>query len=150
MNIIRGTLFGVLLWVLIYVELSIFRQGFGMTGILSEIFHFVFIILFVFLCSWLYYKEGDNMKGYCLGLLFILVNIAGNIVLVAFSDQGFGTFYSSWSFWVVLVLMVLVAGVYGHVITKKPEFGPKKPEGVNVMDPNMVQKTNPIGTKNNV
>jgi len=114
MKTLRAILLGVLLWILIFVEISIFRIGLKITGWTQYLIHYVFLIVFVVLCAAIYYKSKDKFNGFGLGLLLLLV---GNILDLAitvpiFLKGDFSGFYINVWLWVGFLLVIVTSGIY--------------------------------------
>ena len=113
-HILKAILLGILLWILIFVEVSIFKIGLGFIGVAGTIIHYVFLIVFTVLTASLYYKWAKKtaMNGFLLGVLFILVGTILDLAITAPLFTGYSAFYSQWNLWVGFAIVILTAGIY--------------------------------------
>lgn len=114
MKALRAVLLGILLWVLIFVEISIVQIGLKIAGLLGNIIHYVLLILFVLLCAAIYYRTRDRLNGFVLGIFLLLVgNILDLIITIPlFIEEGYAGFYSSIYLWIGFVIVIVTAGIY--------------------------------------
>lgn len=121
MKTLRAILLGILLWILIFVEISVFVIGLGITGTVQYIIHYVFLIIFTILGASIYYKTRDKINGFVLGIFWLLVgNILDLIITIPmFTAKQYATFsaayigfYSDLWLWAGFLIVVVSAGVY--------------------------------------
>jgi len=121
MRTLRAILLGILLWILIFVEISVFKIGFGLTGITQYIIHYVFLIVFTILGAAIYYKRKDRFNGFVLGIFWLLVgNILDLIITIPMFTvkqypsltAAYPGFYSDPWLWTGFLIVVVVAGIY--------------------------------------
>lgn len=126
MKVLRAILLGILLWVLIFVEISVFMIGLGLTGVIKHIIHYAFLIIFTALGAAIYYKTKDKLNGFVLGIFWLLVgNVLDlTITIPMFTAKNYETlaaaysgFYSDIYLWLGFLMVIIVAGIYS--ITKK-------------------------------
>lgn len=114
MKALRAILLGILLWVLIFVEISIVQIGLEIEGLMGQIIHYILLILFVVLCAAIYYRSRDEMNGFVFGIFLLLVgNILDLIITIPlFIEGGYAGFYSDLYMWIGFAIVIVVAGVY--------------------------------------
>lgn len=81
MKWVRGLLVAVLIWVLIFIEISIAMIGLKLSSNSTWIVHYIFLIPIVFFCTGLYYRKKDKTKGFFLGLYFLVIGIMLDILV---------------------------------------------------------------------
>jgi len=88
MKIMRAGLFAIVLWVLIFFEVSILMFGLGL-GEGNSIFHtihFIFASLFVIVLGFAYFYPKKVKKGFLegllLGIIFVLVGIILDVIII--------------------------------------------------------------------
>jgi hypothetical protein len=83
MKWLRAILTGILLWVLIFFEVSILMFGFNLSGSLYYAIHYLLIVFLVLLCSYIYFKRsfGGVREGFLLGLIFIVTGSILDLII---------------------------------------------------------------------
>jgi hypothetical protein len=66
---------GILLWVLIFAEISITMIGLKFSNLVSYIIHYIVLIPLALLCAKFYYKSKDKINGFLLGFFIVLIGI---------------------------------------------------------------------------
>lgn len=121
MKALRAILLAILLWVLIFVEISIFKIGLGITGVTQYILNYIFLILFTLFSVWIYYKSKDRINGFLLGTFLLLVgNVLDLLITVPiFAAKQYTTlkaayigFYSDLYLWVGFLIVIVITGIY--------------------------------------
>lgn len=114
MKILRAVGVGVLVWTLIFVEISIFQTGLQLTKLFAEILHYIFIIPIGIIGARIYYKSSDDINGFLLGLLMLVVGIILDITITVpvFLGGKYADFYSDPFLWVGFLVLVVVFGTY--------------------------------------
>ena len=117
MKILRAIGLGILVWILIFVEISIFQVGLKLTGLLGNIIHYILLIPIGILASWLYYKSKDKIKGTILGIMFIITGVVLDLIITIpmFLEKDYSGFFSSVYLWIGFVVLILVVGIYDKV-----------------------------------
>jgi len=85
MKLLRAILLGVLLWVLIFFEVSILMFGFGL-NVPNPVYytlHFLFSSIFVIVLSLYYFHTRKVKKGFLQGLLLGVIFVLISIILDA-------------------------------------------------------------------
>jgi len=114
MRCLRAILVGVLLWILVFVEISIFQIGLELTGLFGKILHYILLIPIGILGAWIYYKSGDKLNGFLLGIIMLVVGIVLDLIITVpfFMDGDFKSFYYDPFLWVGFLVAVVVVGTY--------------------------------------
>ena len=123
MKWIKAILLGALIWVLIFIEISIFQVGLGLNEMIGSIIHYVLLIPIVILSVWLYYKSGDKINGFVLGFVFLIVGVILDLIItiplfIIPQDGSYASFYSSIYMWIGFVELILISGIYDRVKNK--------------------------------
>lgn len=90
----RAVLTGVLLWVLIFLEVSVLMFGFKLEGGVYYLIHYIMIGLFVLLCSAIYFRGalGGVKKGLLLGVIWIVVGSILDLAITVPLMKSFSVF----------------------------------------------------------
>lgn len=118
MKLIRAILSGVLLWILIFFEVSILMFGFGLdqTTMNYYVAHYILEILLVVLVSLIYFRRAraGALRGLFLGIIFIIVGIILDAVLTIplFMDFDYG-FIVSGGLLISYVMALIVTSIVG-------------------------------------
>lgn len=124
MKVLRAILLGMLMWVLIFVEISIVQGGFEVTGLMGMIIHYLLLIPITILCALLYYKGRDRINGFLLGLVFLIVGAVLDmaITIPLFVGRDYAGFYINAYMWIGFAVVFLTAGLYDAIVhMKKPK-----------------------------
>ena len=114
MRTIRAISAGVLLWILIFIEISIVMIGLKITGLTGEIIHFILLVPLTILCVWVYYKGKDKMNGFLLGIFMLLVGtILDLIITIPLFVKSYTGYYSSYYLWIGFAIVIVISGIYG-------------------------------------
>lgn len=96
MNIKRAIVFGIVLWVLVFFEVSILMFGFGLTeSTLYYVLHYFLLAVFISILAYKYFSkdvEKGLIEGIVLGIIFIFVGIVLDSVITIplfVKDYGF-------------------------------------------------------------
>jgi len=131
MNIKKAVLFGLILWMLIFVEVSI-----EMFAIASEstqqIVHVIVLPILVVICSILYFKKEKKSaaEGLLLGVIFLAVGtVLDLIITIPLFVKSFSTFYGNFELWFGFVEVLVFCALIGAVdrIIKPAAAKPEKP-----------------------
>lgn len=132
-NWLKGIGLGVLLWILIFVGVSVLMFTPFLQGMLQvqQILYWIFLAFFILISTWLYFKDAKKYTwkdGLYLALVFLgvatLLDIAITVPLFV---KSYVTFFLDWQLYVgyaeVLVLTPLIAYCMGK---KKPKKRKKR------------------------
>lgn len=77
MKTTKAILSGMLLWVLIFFEVSILMFGFKLEGIKYYLIHFILAFVLVTICALLYFRKtkANWKQGFILGIIFIITGL---------------------------------------------------------------------------
>lgn len=100
MKTLRAVSLGALLWILIFIEISITMIGLKLSDTTVWIIHYILLIPIAVLCAWLYYKSKDKINGFVLGIVFLIVGIILDMIVTVplfIIPQGgnYGTYFSN-------------------------------------------------------
>ncbi|MHA1827767.1 MAG: DUF5367 family protein [Candidatus Heimdallarchaeaceae archaeon] len=114
MRCLRAICVGVLLWILVFVEVSIFQIGLQLTGLFGKVLHYFLLIPISVLGAWVYYKSGDELNGFLLGFLMLLVGIVLDLLVTVpfFVNGDFKGYYYDPFLWTGFLVAVVVVGTY--------------------------------------
>ncbi len=121
MKILKSVLYGALLWVLIFFEVSILMFGLGLEGILYYIIHYIIAIILVSIIAILYFKKekADFGKGIILGIGFSIVGIVlDSIITVPLFIKDYSLMFGDIGLWIGIFLGIITAGVVGAIKRK--------------------------------
>jgi len=117
MKLTRAILTGILLWVLIFFEVSILMFGLKLQGYLYYIIHFILLILLVAIASILYFKKvkGSLTEGLVLGVIYIIIGvILDAIITVPLFIKDY-SFFIQWNLLVGLLETIAITTIIGVV-----------------------------------
>jgi hypothetical protein len=114
MKLLRAVLAGILLWILIFMEISVVRIGLGMTDLLGTIGHYVLLIPLSIAGAWFYYSSEDDLNGFILGILMLFVGIVidSTITVPLFQNGDFLAYFSDPLLWGGFLISVLTVGIF--------------------------------------
>jgi len=118
MNFIRAVLFGALLWVLIFFEVSVLMFGFRLTGALYYVVHYILAVLLVGIITTLYFRnrQAHFWKGMQAGVIFAVTGILLDLLLtVPLFVKDYGLMFGDMGLWVGVLLGILSAGTVGAI-----------------------------------
>lgn len=81
MNILKAIGLGIVLWVLIFVEVSVLMFGLKLSGLTYSVVHGILLTIFAFVLSFIYFsgknrKKGKRIaEGLSLGFTWLLISI---------------------------------------------------------------------------
>jgi len=117
MKLLRAVISGIILWVLIFFEVSILMFGFGLEeGFGYYIVHYILLALFAVLVSLIYFR-GKKVKagwwnGFLLGIVLIITGIILDILITVslfVNDYNFfDDIYLWYGYAEILVISVIV------------------------------------------
>ncbi len=125
MKLLRAALLGVLIWVLIFVEISIFKVGLELSETLQNVIHYILLVPITFFAAWFYYKSKDDINGFLLGIIFLVVGTILDLVITAPLFTSYSELYLDPYLWVGFVELVVLTGTY-RLMTKAEEPIPTK------------------------
>ena len=137
-NLRRATLWGILLWIFIFVEISIlmFLPGLKDSYMGQRIVHLlVFALLVLFVTKW-YFKtvQASTKEGFVVGIWFIIVGtVLDAIITIPLFVKSYSFFYSDMYLWLGFLILIVVSTLVGHKLAGcKLCKMPKKMVGVKM------------------
>jgi len=117
MKLLRAIGVGALLWILIFVEISVTMLGLRLSNVATYIIHYFLMVPMALFCAWLYYKSKDKVNGFLLGLFMVAVGIILDMIITVplFIIPAGGSYVSYFSeFYLILGLIegVVLVGIY--------------------------------------
>ncbi|ESA38427.1 hypothetical protein N836_31295, partial [Leptolyngbya sp. Heron Island J] len=119
---IKPIIFGVVLWILIVILVSIQALIFPIqdAGIWSPVpltIHFVTVILAVLVMSFWYYKSSEKPNGFLLGFIWLVIDLIleSAITIPMFvlpSGQTHLSYFFRWDLLVDFAIIVITPGIY--------------------------------------
>jgi len=105
---------GILLWVLIFVEISVVQVGLQITGIVGSIIHYILLIPMGIFCAWVYYRRKDKTNGFLLGLVMLVTGVVLDLIITIplFLKGDYLAFYSDPFLWVGFLVALVIVGTY--------------------------------------
>jgi cation transport ATPase len=122
LRLLNATLLGILLWVLIFAEISIVM--FSVTdNIAQKIIHFAALAIFVLICGYIYFvkanKEGWK-EGFLLGGWMILVGTVLDIIItVPLFVKSYVVYYMQWNLWAGFIEAIIIASLSGIIFKER-------------------------------
>lgn len=118
MKTLRAILLGALVWLFIFVEISITMIGLKLTQLVVWAIHYIVLIPIGIFCVWLYYKSGDKLNGFALGLVMLITGIVLDLIVtvplfILPQGGGYSTYFSNYYMLAGFVELILIAGIYG-------------------------------------
>ncbi len=115
MRILRVILAGILLWVLIFVEISVVQVGLHIIDVVGNIIHYILLIPMGIFCAWVYYcSNREKTSGFLVGLVMVITGVVLDLVITVplFREMDYFGFYSSPFLWVGFLIAIVVIGTY--------------------------------------
>lgn len=117
MKRLRALSIGVLVWVLIFIEISITMIGLKLSETAVWVAHYFVLIPIAILCSWLYYKNKDSINGFVLGIVFLIVGIVLDMIVtvplfIIPQGGGYGTYFSNMFMLSGFLELIVLVGIY--------------------------------------
>jgi phosphoglycerol transferase MdoB-like AlkP superfamily enzyme len=116
MKLLRAILTAIVLWILIFFEVSILMFGFKMTtGALYYTIHYVFLVIITAIASLIYFKKAEKgaPQGLLLGIFFLVVGtILDALITVQLFVHNY-SFFASYYLWIgygITLLMTILIG----------------------------------------
>lgn len=120
MNIKRAISTAVLLWVLIFFEVSILMFGLGLEGTTYYMVHYLLLILLIAISAHLYFKgkkiKANLTEGLKLGITYVIVGvILDAVITVPLFIKDYFSFFLDLKLVVGLLITIIVATISGIV-----------------------------------
>ena len=119
MKLKRAALTGILLWVLIFFEVSILMFGFKLEGTGYYVAHYVLLIALVTISAFIYFKNKEIKpglkEGFILGVIYVIVGIILDLIItIPLFVKDYVAFYNIWLL-IGLVETIVVASIIGLI-----------------------------------
>ncbi len=121
-NKLKPIRFGVILWILIVILVSIQAfifpiQDAGIWSPVPLIVHFISVILAVLIMSFWYYKSNEKPNGFLLGFIWLVIDLIleSAITIPLFvlpSGQTYLSYFFRWDLLVDFAIIVITPGMY--------------------------------------
>lgn len=99
MKLWRGVLTGIILWVVIFFEVSILMFGFGLQdGTTYYVIHYILLALFLIIASLVYFKKAKKgaVEGLLLGLIFVITGaVLDAVITVPLFVKDYSLFFNA-------------------------------------------------------
>lgn len=122
MRISKAILYGAILWVFIFFEVSILMFGFGLEdGPAYYIIHYILAIILVTIVTLLYFRKGkaDFGKGILAGILFAFTGLfLDSIITVPLFVKDYSLMFGNYMLWIGIIIGILTAGIVGAIKKK--------------------------------
>ena len=120
MKTLRAILLGALIWLLIFVEISITMIGLKLSDLTVWIIHYILLIPIAIFCARFYYKSSDKVNGFLLGLVMLIVGIILDMtttipLFIIPQGGGYSTYFSNVYMLIGFLELVLIVGIYDLV-----------------------------------
>ena len=117
MKLLRALGVAVLLWILIFIEISVTMFGLKLSNTATYVIHYILMAPMALFLAWLYYKSKDKVNGFLLGIFMVLVGIILDMIITAplFIIPAGGSYVSYFSeLYLILGLIegVVLVGIY--------------------------------------
>lgn len=117
-----ATLWGVILWVFIFVEISVLMFMPGLEGKegWQSVIHLIILPLLVLFCSYMYFKRGKAslQDGFLLGVFFLIVGTVLDLAITIPLFVKSFSFYMQWDLWLGYLEVVTFACLGGLLFKK--------------------------------
>lgn len=115
-NLQLATLWGILLWMLIFAFVSILM--FALPGLNTNLLLLLISPVLILLCSFMYFREveGSVKEGLNLGLFWILISIVLDAAITVPLFVKSYKFFFQWPLWVGYAEILMVAVLAGRYI----------------------------------
>jgi hypothetical protein len=117
MNLKRAVLFGALVWIIIFFEVSILMFGFKLVSPMYNYMHYILVIFILGFCGMFYFNKKGMKSGFWEGIFAGIVFAIAGIILDAIITVPL--FVKSYSFfadpylWVGIVEGIVIVGIVG-------------------------------------
>jgi hypothetical protein len=116
----RATLLGILLWVLIFAEMSALMFS-GLDNLAQQIIHFGLLAIFAVVCSYIYFNENEDSwkEGFLLGAWMILTGtILDLLITIPFFVKSYPAYYLQWQIWAGFIEVIILSTISGIIFRK--------------------------------
>lgn len=121
--------YGTLLWILIFVEVSIIMFIPGLPELAQNLLHLVILPFLAWFCLSRYFRtiKVSVITGFLAAVYFLVIgNILDLIITIPLFVKDYGLFYSSWWLWVGYLELIVVGTVWGYLKSSSGKNKKKK------------------------
>lgn len=120
MNLKRAILFGIVLWVLVFFEISILMFGFKLTETTLFLIHYILLIPLVILTSRFYFKKSKRnvSEGFSLGIIFVLTGLVLDAIITVPLFVKDYSFFLDINLLIGLIEIIVITTLFGKVGNK--------------------------------
>lgn len=131
MNWKKAILYGLALWVFVFVVISVIMFIPALADELTwqTILDLIAIAVLVLIFGSLYFKKhaASFGRGLLIGIVWAIVSTILDLAItvplfIMPKDQGYGDFYSEWNVWAGLSIIIILAGLSAVLFSKKGEI----------------------------
>jgi hypothetical protein len=130
MKLLKAIGLGIILWVLIFFEVSILMFGFKLTnGMSYYVIHYLFLAIISIILSLIYFSgkkktRGGFFRGILVGVLFIVIGIILDLVItlplfVIPQGGSYQAFLLDYYMLIGYLIVIILSGIVGAVKRKK-------------------------------
>ena len=121
MDLKRGIIFGIVLWVAIFLEVIFLMQGFNLENgdWAYHITHYILVAIFVIIAS-IYYFRGrrvmrDIKEGFKAGILFVIIGIILDaLIRIPFFVKSLSFFFDA-GIWMGYLEIIVITCIIGAI-----------------------------------
>jgi amino acid transporter len=121
LRLIRATIIGILLWILIFAEFSVLMFS-GLDNLAQQIIHFGFLAIFAVICSYIYFNKNEDSwkEGFLLGAWMILIGtILDLLITIPFFVKSYPAYYLQWQLWMGFIEVIVLSTISGIIFKKR-------------------------------
>jgi len=128
MNLKKAALYGVLIWIFIFIVISIiiFIPALADKLTMQKVLNLTGVAILILIFGNSYFKKypANFGQGLLVGTVWVIVSTILDLVItvplfVKPKRESYGDFYSEWDIWVGLGIMILFAGIAAILFSKK-------------------------------
>lgn len=120
----KATFWAIILYVLIFVEISIlmFLPALKDKLFLQDLIHLIVLPVLVIVCAYQYFKPLENVtliQGILLGIYFLVIGtVLDLLITIPLFVKSFATFYSEISLWIGFLETILFTTITSYLLKK--------------------------------
>ena len=118
MKLTRAIISGIILWVLIFFEVSILMFGFKLTaGQMYYTIHYVLLLILTFIVAYFYFhkRKGTLTEGLLAGIVMMITGIILDAAITVPLFVKTYSFFADPMLWIGLAEGVIVMGIAGAI-----------------------------------
>jgi hypothetical protein len=117
MKLTRAILCGILLWVLIFFEVSILMFGFKLTGQMYYTTHYVLLLILTFIVAYVYFykRKGTFTEGLLAGTVMLITGIILDAAITVPLFIKTYSFFADIYLWIGMIEGVIAMGIAGAI-----------------------------------